>query len=294
MDGSQVDILIDIDCTSALMPKAYYDKHTILHSLPKYDTLVKNIVVGSGQLLPVYFAIPVPLRMGEHTFQCFTLVADVSNQCDFVIGLKEMFELEVLLDTQEQVLKYINRSALVLPWEDIEIPPGKSTQVTFEVIFPEELSGYATYKWTFGAANIFLSKVRVLRNHFQYTIENLTSNETLKLKKYEACGVVDARCLGFFKIPYKRLEASLLGHYTFLEARQVQQTIQHIQQTNPHSFQRASTSQSPQDPYPWLAPDDERRTMSDTQILDTYVDLSQSKLNRSQKKKVRKLLHSYK
>ncbi len=100
LDGSQVDILIDTGCTSALMPKAFYDKHTVLHTLPKYDTLVKNIVVGSGQLLPVYFALPIPLKMGEHVFECFTLIADVSNQCDFVIGLKEMFELEVLLDTQ--------------------------------------------------------------------------------------------------------------------------------------------------------------------------------------------------
>ena len=48
------------------------------------------------------------------------------------------------------------------------------------------------------------------------------------------------------------------------------------------------------DKYPWLEWDDERRNMSDREILDKHVDLEKSCLSDSEKKQVMDMLHKYK
>ena len=48
------------------------------------------------------------------------------------------------------------------------------------------------------------------------------------------------------------------------------------------------------DPYPWLDKDDSRRKMTDQEILEKYVDLSDSDLNATEKKGLYKVLLKYK
>ena len=47
------------------------------------------------------------------------------------------------------------------------------------------------------------------------------------------------------------------------------------------------------DPYPWLEDDDPRRLMSDQEILEKYVDLSDSDLSYAEKKSLYKILLKY-
>ena len=49
-----------------------------------------------------------------------------------------------------------------------------------------------------------------------------------------------------------------------------------------------------QEKYPWLEPDDERRNMSDGEILDKYIDLEKPCLSESEKKLVMDMLYKYK
>ena len=49
-----------------------------------------------------------------------------------------------------------------------------------------------------------------------------------------------------------------------------------------------------QDPYPWLEKDDPRRNMTDEEILKKYVDLKNSKLTASQKRKLENIMIKYK
>ena len=51
---------------------------------------------------------------------------------------------------------------------------------------------------------------------------------------------------------------------------------------------------TPIDKYPWLDPDDERRNMTDREILEKYVDLKNSCLNKEEKVKVMDMLFKYK
>ena len=48
------------------------------------------------------------------------------------------------------------------------------------------------------------------------------------------------------------------------------------------------------DKYPWLDPEDERRSMMDREILEKYIDLGTSCLNKEEKLKVMDMLYKYK
>ena len=48
------------------------------------------------------------------------------------------------------------------------------------------------------------------------------------------------------------------------------------------------------DKYPWLSPDDERRNMTDREILEKYIDLGTSCLNKEERLKVMDMLYKYK
>ena len=50
----------------------------------------------------------------------------------------------------------------------------------------------------------------------------------------------------------------------------------------------------PEDNYPWLDPDDDRRHLTDREILEKYINLNNSCLNKEEKIKVMNLLYKYK
>ena len=51
--------------------------------------------------------------------------------------------------------------------------------------------------------------------------------------------------------------------------------------------------QSPEDEYPWLDPDDEQRCMRDREILNKYINLENSCLNKEEKREVMGMLYRY-
>ena len=49
----------------------------------------------------------------------------------------------------------------------------------------------------------------------------------------------------------------------------------------------------PEEKYPWLDSSDERKYMTDQEILDKYIDLESSCLTKEEKKEVMKMLYKY-
>ena len=60
------------------------------------------------------------------------------------------------------------------------------------------------------------------------------------------------------------------------------------------TLKRDREQTTPIDNYPWLDPEDERRNMTDREILEKYVDLRNSCLNKEEKVKVMDMLFKYK
>ena len=58
----------------------------------------KLVQVGNGQYIVVLFVIPVIVDIHGHRFEVFTLVSEIHDNVDLVLGMKNVFELEGVID----------------------------------------------------------------------------------------------------------------------------------------------------------------------------------------------------
>ena len=52
-----------------------------------------------GQYISVLFVIPVIIDIHRHRFKIFTLVSEIHDNVDLVMGMKNIFELEAMIDS---------------------------------------------------------------------------------------------------------------------------------------------------------------------------------------------------
>ena len=65
-----------------------------LHTLPKFASKTQRIQVGNGQFVSVFFIIPVIIDLHGHKFEIYTLVSEIHENVDLVLGIKNVFKLE--------------------------------------------------------------------------------------------------------------------------------------------------------------------------------------------------------
>ena len=99
MDGTECQILLDMGAIKSYMSKSYYLQCTTLHALPKFSSNTQRIQVGNGQCVSVLFVIPVIIEIHRHRFKIFTLVSEIHDNVDLVMGMKNTFELEGMIDS---------------------------------------------------------------------------------------------------------------------------------------------------------------------------------------------------
>ena len=54
--------------------------------------------------------MPVIITIQKHRFEIFTLVSEMHENVDLVLGIKNLFELEGVIDSQDSCLSFLNRS----------------------------------------------------------------------------------------------------------------------------------------------------------------------------------------
>ena len=63
-----------------------------------------------------------------------------------VLGIKNLFELEGVIDYRESCFRFLSRSIPIFPREQVVIKPGKKKLIPIESPFVEEISGMAIVK----------------------------------------------------------------------------------------------------------------------------------------------------
>ena len=86
-----------------------------VHLLPKFTSTATRIQVGNGQYVGVLFVIPVIMTIQKHRFEIFTLVSEIHENVDLVIGIKNLFELEGVIDSRDSCVSFLNRSIPFFP-----------------------------------------------------------------------------------------------------------------------------------------------------------------------------------
>ena len=99
LNGEECQILLDTGTSKSYMSKSYYLRCKALHDLPKFASKTQRIQVGNGQYVGVLFVMVVIIEICGHRLEVFTLVSEIFDNVDMVLGIKNLFELEGVIDS---------------------------------------------------------------------------------------------------------------------------------------------------------------------------------------------------
>ena len=71
----------------------------LLHTLPKFTSTTQRKQVGNGQCVSVLFIIPIIVDIYGHRFEIYTLVSEIHENVDLVLGIKYIFELKGVISS---------------------------------------------------------------------------------------------------------------------------------------------------------------------------------------------------
>ena len=74
------------------------------------------------------------------------LVSEIHDNVDLVLGMKNMFDLEGIIDTWDSSFKFLNRSLPFFSKEQVVVKPKERKFIKIEAPFVDEISGIAIVK----------------------------------------------------------------------------------------------------------------------------------------------------
>ena len=89
------------------MSKSHYLCCISLHSLPKSASRTQRIQVENGQFVSVLFTIPIKIDIHIHRFEIYILVSEIHENIDLVLGVKNIFVLEVCHKFARLLLQFL-------------------------------------------------------------------------------------------------------------------------------------------------------------------------------------------
>ena len=118
--------------------------HFILYQNLHQNT--QRIQVGNGQSVSVLFIIPVIIDVHGHRFEIYTLVSEIHENVDLVLGIKNMFKLEGVINTRDCCFKFLNRGLPIFLMDCIIFKPKEQRLIKVKAPFIDEISGLAIVK----------------------------------------------------------------------------------------------------------------------------------------------------
>ena len=306
-NGTPMKMFFDSGASRSYLSKRFYDTNPMLHDMPKYVTTCTGIRIGNGSIVLALFVIPILFMACGHTFEIFTIVAEIDDDMDLVFGFKNMVETEGLLNTRTGEFDFIGRSIPIFPQNDLDVRPGEKAYVKIKAPFCDKLSGMICAKF-FSRNMVNTLRIKIQDNQGIVQFVN-HQDETVHLRKEKAVGILDLRSVGYFKVGYQKMvnmaESSKtfkMYHYQQVKCDTKTEVDQYMRiagkyrttgNRNQMSEEEDVERYKKYDPYPWLTKDDSRRFQSDEEILHEKIDLSDSALSRKEKSRLIKMLIKY-
>ena len=213
---------------------------------------MQRIQVGNRQYVSVLFVIPVIIDIHGHRFKIFTLVSKIHDNVDLVMGMKNIIELEGVIDSRESCFSFLSRSIPFFPVTTVEIMPKSQKMVIVEAPFIEELSGMAMVKiLDMKEQTTNMIKLKVIQNKAVLKITNKTHG-TVTFGRTDMMGIVDLRSLGFYKIKQEVLQEHLGRNYHFKLADNV------CEHYNMFANLMRKEEENSEGKFPWLVDTDKK------------------------------------
>ena len=158
--------------------------------------------MGNGQCISVLFIIPVIVEVHSHRFEIYTLVSEIHENVDLVLGIKHVFELEGVINSRDCRFEFLNRSVPIYPEKEIILKLDEQKLVKVKAPFIDEISGLAIIKIIDGKTiSTLLIKLKFVPNKAVLDIKNV-GKDIMILNPREMIGIVDIRSLGYYKAGY--------------------------------------------------------------------------------------------
>ena len=200
------------------------------------------------QCVSVLFIIPVIVDIHGHRFEIYTLVSEIHENVDLVLGIKNVFELEGIINSRDCCFKFLNRSVPIYPENKIVLKPNEQKLVKVKAPFADEISGMAIIKILDGSTySTLLIKLKVTCNKAVLDIVN-KGKDTKIFKPGEMIGIIDLRSLGYYKIKQGILQQNLSRYYRFERAEKLCEYFNKFVNT----LKKEREQESLEDRYPWL------------------------------------------
>ena len=332
LDGSKVKVLtlLDSGCSKPILNKRFYDKHKFLHSYPRFPIKTVGVKVANDSIVPVTEAVCFLINFHGHVFEYVAYLANITQDYDFIVGQKSMYEQEGGANFRDLNFHFMKRSLPVKSSQNAQVKPGKTKTLKFYLgtkrgnLPPDfgEVDG----------SNVIIKmklekdlvpqtfECRVHKDSVYIKIIN-NSKDMITIDKHQMVGCVDLRSVGYFHIARDTL-ARILDHGKFLSEEETEEYFRILKEDHKEILNYATTEfnkrqeiqkntrlkerkekipendcnivpDKEKDPYPWLDPGDPRRKMSDREILEEFVDLTDSKVSAKRRRAIVKALMKY-
>ena len=271
----------------------------------------------------------ITIKFQGHVFEIVAYLANMAADYDFLIGQKSMYELEAGANFRNLSFQFIMRSLNLYSSENVNIKPGQTKTCSLELneLPPgmpdqkEEHDVIVKLK-TFRSDQLVQTLLAKWHNNRILLHATNKTDKIWKIKKGEMMESMDMRSLGYFTVTRDNLNRIMKDHCKFLTEEETyeyfgllnkdhediinyaQDQVRKLQnlQDNTKLVDRIKTSEKDtnivpdkdKDLYPWLAPEDPRRNMTDKEILEKFFDLSDSDLTKKEKEQLYKVLLKYK
>ena len=98
-------------------------------------------------VLVYLFIIPVIIDVHRHRFEIYTLVSEIHENVDLVLGIKNVFQLEGVINSRDCCFKFLNRSLPIFPGDRIVLKPKEQKLIKVKAPFIDKISGLAIVKY---------------------------------------------------------------------------------------------------------------------------------------------------
>ena len=95
---------------------------------------VQNVI-----FVNVLFIIPRIVDIHGHSFEIYTFVSEIYENVGLVLGIKNVFELEGVINSRDCCFKFLNRSLTIFPKECTVLKPKEHKLIKVNAPFIDEI-----------------------------------------------------------------------------------------------------------------------------------------------------------
>ena len=323
LDGSPIKIktLMDSGATKAMLNRKTYEKHKELQKYPKFKIKPRKIVFANDETIIIDECISLIITFEGHVFEIIAYLVNATANYDFFIGHKAMYELEGGPNFGTLSFNFMIRSIPIIAQEDVTLQPGEKYNLRAKLLkVPTDFkSGKIICKFRSNYLDVHSINTQVVYFDAQGGNSLLQHNRTSyawTIRKGEILGCADMRSIGYFHIRRNMLQTELESkelcnflsdsdtvdyfnlliedHNQVTEIANTKLKERELDKLDRKDSNKASYDEEHNyDKYPWLEKDDPRRHMSDIEIIDKYVNLSESELTLKEKRKLKQVILKY-